>query len=234
LVDQEDGRPGRVGLERQEQRPLEQEALVEDVVGEARPALGSPLAAELRQADLEHLAPVVPLVERGRGVEPLVALESDEPPFERLGQNLRDLGLADSGLPFEEQRAPELQGQENRGREARVGNVPARGEQLARFLDVPRQVQRQRQAWTARRAITVARCARYSGLASLPERTSAVDTAPSGTASGVKSAPSAASRPGTRNAFEPAPVTATRTPPPVFATITPTRAYFDAGWANLA
>ena len=141
LVDQEDRRPGGIGLQRQEERALEQEALVEDVVRQALPPFGSRLAAQLRQPDLQHLAGVVPLVERRRGVEPLVALEADEPPAQRLGEDLGDLGLADARLSFEEKRASELEGQEDRGGEARVGDVAPRREQLARVLDGPRQLQ---------------------------------------------------------------------------------------------
>ena len=99
------GGPGGIGLQRQEERALEQEALVEDVVRQALPPFGPGLAAELREADLQHLAGVVPLVERRRGVQPLVALEADEPPAQGLGEDLGDLGLADARLAFEEKRA---------------------------------------------------------------------------------------------------------------------------------
>ena len=39
-------------------------------------------AAELREPDLQHLAGVVPFVERRRGIQPLIALETDQPPAE--------------------------------------------------------------------------------------------------------------------------------------------------------
>ena len=55
---------------------------------------------------LDHLPRVVPLVDRRRDVEALVALQTDEAPAERARQHLRDLGLADARLAFEEERPP--------------------------------------------------------------------------------------------------------------------------------
>jgi len=58
LVDQQHGGTAArlVGLQGQEERAFQQEAFGEDVVGEPGPPLGPRLAAQLRQADLEHLA----------------------------------------------------------------------------------------------------------------------------------------------------------------------------------
>ena len=56
-------------------------------------------------ADGDHLRRVVPLVDRGRDVQTLVALQPDQAPAERRGQHLGDLGLADAGLAFEEHAA---------------------------------------------------------------------------------------------------------------------------------
>ena len=86
------------------------------------------LAARLEQPDLEHLARVVPLVDGGVDVQALVALEPDEPGAERRGEHLGELGLADAGLALEQQRAPELERQEDRGRERAVGDVVALAE----------------------------------------------------------------------------------------------------------
>ena len=74
----------------------------------ARGVIG--LAARLEQPDLEHLARVVPLVDRGVDVEALVALEADEPGAEGRGQDLGQLGLADAGLALEEQRTARARG----------------------------------------------------------------------------------------------------------------------------
>ena len=75
LVDEQHRRDAVGRLERLEQRPADQEVGAEDVVGGR--VVG--LAARLEQPDLEHLARVVPLVDRGVDVEPLVALEPDQP-----------------------------------------------------------------------------------------------------------------------------------------------------------
>ena len=63
------------------------------------------LAARLEQPDLEHLARVVPLVDRGVDVEALVALEPDQPRAEARREDLGELGLADARLALEEERA---------------------------------------------------------------------------------------------------------------------------------
>ena len=101
-------------LERLEERPPDQEVRAEDVVGGRR----GRLAARLEQPDLEHLARVVPLVDGRVDVQALVALEPDQPGAERRGEDLGELGLADAGLAFEEQRATELERQEDGRRRA--------------------------------------------------------------------------------------------------------------------
>ena len=58
-----------------------------------------------------------------RDVEPLVALEPDQPRVEDAGERLRRLGLADAGLALEQERLLELEREEQRGREAAVGEV---------------------------------------------------------------------------------------------------------------
>ena len=122
LVDEQDGRDPVGRLERLEERPADQEVLAEDVV--RRRVLR--LAARLEQPDLEHLARVVPLVDGRVDVEPLVALEPDQAGAERCGQDLRQLGLADPGLALEQQRATELQGEED-GRRRAIGPRCSRG-----------------------------------------------------------------------------------------------------------
>ena len=93
------------------------------------------LAARLEQPDLEHLARVVPLVDGGIDVQPLVALEPDEPRAERRGQHLGELGLADAGLAFEQQRPTELEREEDGRRERPVGDVVATAEVLGQRID---------------------------------------------------------------------------------------------------
>ena len=102
LVDQQHRRAGRIGLERLQQRTLDQEALGEDVVLEP---LAIVLALRLGDADRDHLRGVVPFVDRRRDVEPFVALQPDQAAPERRGEHLGDLGLADASLALEKQRA---------------------------------------------------------------------------------------------------------------------------------
>ena len=132
LVDEEHRRSGRIRVERLEQRPADQEALGEDV-GDQRLAVH--VAGGFRGADLDHLRRVVPLVDGARRVEPLVALEPDQLPAEPLGEDLGDLGLADAGLAFEEQRPAHLERQEQHRRERPVGDVAAVAEKVERGVD---------------------------------------------------------------------------------------------------
>jgi hypothetical protein len=59
------------------------------------------VAEELR---VEHLLGVVPLVERLRLVEPLVALEAEQRPPQRLGHRPGEVRLPDAGRALAEQR----------------------------------------------------------------------------------------------------------------------------------
>ena len=132
LVDQQHRRAGGVGLERLQQRPLDQEALGEHVVLDPVAVV---VAFGLGDADRDHLRGVVPLVDRRRDVEPLVALQPDQPAPERRGQHLGDLGLADAGLAFQEQRPAHAQRQEQHGRERPVGEVIRRRQEFERLVD---------------------------------------------------------------------------------------------------
>jgi hypothetical protein len=60
-----------------------------------------------------------------------VALQSDEPGTGGLGERLCDLGLAHAGLAFEQQRLPQLGGQEDRGGQGAVGEVVLLAQRLA-------------------------------------------------------------------------------------------------------
>ena len=113
LVDQEHDRLAR--LDRLEQRPADQELGAEELRLVDRSLLGG--------ADVQQLPRVVPLVDRVRDVQALVALEPDQPRAERLRDRLRSLRLADARLAFEQQRLLELQREVERGREPAVGEV---------------------------------------------------------------------------------------------------------------
>ena len=113
LVDQQ--HDGLVGVDRLEQRPPDQELRAEELVLRDGPLL--------RGADVQQLARVVPLVDGVGDVEPLVALEPDQARVGRRRERLRRLGLADAGLALEQQRLLERERQEERRREAAVGQV---------------------------------------------------------------------------------------------------------------
>ena len=113
LVDEEHDRP--VGVDRLEQRAADEELRPEELL------LGD--GALLRGADVQELARVVPLVDGVRDVEALVALQPDQARVERRRESLRRLRLADPGLALEEHRLLEREREEERRREAAIGEV---------------------------------------------------------------------------------------------------------------
>ena len=132
FVDQEDG-PASAGLlERLQQRTLDQERFAEELL---RRAGAIERMAGLEQTDLEELARIVPLVERLRDVDAFVTLQANQLGAERRRQRLGDLGLADAGFAFEEQRPAQLQCQVGRDRQAPIGDVELPGEELFELVD---------------------------------------------------------------------------------------------------
>ena len=97
------------------------------------------LAFGLGDADGDHLRGVVPLVDRGGDVEALVALQPDQPAAKRGREHLGDLGLADAGFAFEEQRPAHFQRQVKHGAERAVGEIFGLGKQRDRGVDGGRQ-----------------------------------------------------------------------------------------------
>ena len=128
LVDEQDGRarPGRI--DRLQQRALDQEGIAIEL---AMRLVAAQLAGRVEDAQLEQLARVVPLVDGVADVEAFVALQANQVGVERGGNRCRQRGLADAGLALEEQRASETQGQEQRDRQALVGDVALVAEPLA-------------------------------------------------------------------------------------------------------
>ena len=121
LVDEQHGR--LVAPDGREQRPGQQELLGEDVVVGLLP--GGVTAPGL---DPQQLLLVVPLVERPRLVEPLVALQAHQVRARRAGDRLGQLGLADAGRPLHQQRLLERAGEEGGRRGGPVGEVAGLGE----------------------------------------------------------------------------------------------------------
>ncbi len=94
------------------------------------------LGSSRRSCDPQHLLAVVPLVDRLRLVEPLVALEAHERARQGGGGRARELGFADSGRPLDEEWAAELEREKEgkRGLVAReVARLLERGRELSRF-----------------------------------------------------------------------------------------------------
>jgi hypothetical protein len=92
-------------------------------------------ALGLGDADCDHLRGIVPLVDRRRYVETLVALQADEAAAQRRGQDLGNLGLAHARFAFEKQGPAHLQREEQHGRERAVGQIIGRRKQIERGVD---------------------------------------------------------------------------------------------------
>ena len=108
LIDEQHGLIA--GADRGEERALHQEVRSEQILDVS---LG---VGRVHRADRDQLPRVVPFVERLRGIDPLVTLQADQPPAQQLSEHLRDLGLADPGLTFEQERLPEGEREVDRGR----------------------------------------------------------------------------------------------------------------------
>jgi hypothetical protein len=109
-------------LERLEERAAQQEAAREQL------AL---VDAALGRAQREELARVVPVVEGLVDVDALVALQPDEPRARGAGERLGDLGLADPGLPLDQQREAQFARQEDGRGQGAIGEVALIAQRLA-------------------------------------------------------------------------------------------------------
>jgi hypothetical protein len=125
LVDEQHGRLGAPdGLE---QWPGKQELLGEDVAAFDVPAHLAGVPVDLQA---EQLLAVVPLVQGPGLVDPLVALQPDQPGAGDRRDCLGQLGLAHAGGPLDEQRLAEPVGEEDGRRGRRIGQVADPGEPL--------------------------------------------------------------------------------------------------------
>ncbi len=108
FINQQDGWAFDGGLQRLQDRAADEGAASgEDVLARASARSSAPSASA--SADLDHLRLVIPLIDRGAGVEAFVALEPDQAAAERIGEHLGDLGLADACLTLEKERAAHLE-----------------------------------------------------------------------------------------------------------------------------
>ena len=121
LVDEQHGR--LVAPDRGQQRPGEQELLGEDVVVGLGPGL-----VRGRRLDAQQLLLVVPLVERARLVETLVALQPNQLRAGRPRHRLGQLGLPDAGRALDQQRLLQRACEVRRRGGGRIGEVADRVE----------------------------------------------------------------------------------------------------------
>ncbi len=103
-----------------EQRPLEEIFFREDLV------LNRIGIRAMMRLDRQQLPLVIPFVQRGGLVQPLIALQADQLGPMHAGERLGDLGLANPRLTFQQQRALEHLHERDRGRKLGVGDVAAR------------------------------------------------------------------------------------------------------------
>src|SRR5262249_4482060 len=120
---------------RRQDRPADQEALGEDIGRELLPI--DPTAG-FRQANLDHLPGIVPLIYGRRGIQAFVALQPHQLATERRRKHLGDLRLADPGLTFEKQRAAHLEREKYAGRKPAVREVVVALEERENRVDVGR------------------------------------------------------------------------------------------------
>ena len=105
LVDQQHRRRLGLVVDGLQQRPLQQETLVVELVLEGVGAAAASLAAGLGGAQVQQLARVVPVVDGLGGIDALVALQADELAARPAAEHLGNLGLADARFALEQQRA---------------------------------------------------------------------------------------------------------------------------------
>ena len=121
LVDQQHDR--LLGADGLQQGPSQQEGLGEDVLLDVLPLLAAGRFADALGLDAQELLLVVPLVEGLRLVQPLVALQADQPGVEHLGHRLGQLRLAGAGRAFDQDRLAEPLGQVHDAGDPFVGEV---------------------------------------------------------------------------------------------------------------
>ncbi len=120
FVNEEDGGAAIAHLQGLEEGALEEELGAEDLPAQTRAVA---FAGGLQEAHLQHLAGVVPFIDSGGQVQPLVALEADEAAAQATGQGAGHLRLADARLSLQEEGPLQLEGQEDGYRQPPLGDV---------------------------------------------------------------------------------------------------------------
>ena len=80
--------------------------------------------AALRGAHVQQLRGVVPFVQGFALLQAVVALQADQGAAQGRGQGLGQLGFADAGFAFKQQRALQLECQKHGGGQAPLGKIP--------------------------------------------------------------------------------------------------------------
>ncbi len=127
LVDQQHG---RALLQRAQDGPRQQEPLVVQALLGLLDAPRRAAGDRLHRPQVQDLAREVPVVERLRGVDALVALQPHQRQVQGLGDRLGEGGLAGAGLALEEQRPLHRQGEVGDGGQRVVAQVARRAEAL--------------------------------------------------------------------------------------------------------
>ena len=87
------------------------------------------------EANRQHLASVVPLVQGVIGVETLVALQPDKLGLQYLGQHLGYFRFSHTCLPLQKQGAGKAAGEVNGDRQGPIGQIPVIGEGGGHFIN---------------------------------------------------------------------------------------------------
>ena len=110
-------------VDRLQQRSTNEEALGEQLVLKHIRLRLRRRTGRFCRPEVQQLSGVIPFVEGLRGVDAFVALQSYEFGAGRGSYDLRELGLADARVPFEQERSLKLSGQEDRCRQSAVSEV---------------------------------------------------------------------------------------------------------------
>ena len=132
LVDQQHGRAAGLRAHRLQQGALDQIFFGEQLGLQrmtVRPARG------FCGADRNHLFGKVPLVDGGRGIKPLIALQADQAAAKGGGQCLGNLGLAGARLAFQKQRAPQPKRQKGHRGQRPAADIVLAGQKLLNGVD---------------------------------------------------------------------------------------------------
>src|SRR5438128_11181186 len=85
--------------------------------------------------DPQYLLRIIPFVQRGVAVQPLVTLKANQGGVQDVGQDLCDLGFTDAGFSFQQNRLTHHHGQINNGGQRAVANIAALFQSVLDFFN---------------------------------------------------------------------------------------------------